>query len=104
MSIYGYAQKLFFENYPSKGYNQLSEWPFLEKLVAKGLLDFIDIALADGLLMNEPHRLECIAALICYLSLAARSGHICSKIDSDSLCPNPLDIALNLQEQIQTTN
>lgn len=55
--------------------NLTKRWPFLEKAG----FDYVDLALAKQL--QAPN--EAVAALVCYLSLAAREGHLCVRIQEE---------------------
>ena len=93
----GNALKLFFER-TSKNLEKESltevldsfprfKWPFLEKMIEKGCLGYVDKALAMQLLSVDGDETD--AALICHLSMAARQGHICVKIEKEDIEPAP---------------
>lgn len=52
-------------------------------------LPYVDYALACHFLKNHPEAEEASAALIGYLSLAAREGHLCVHIDEKNIFPPP---------------
>lgn len=90
----GYAQNLFLERKPTswKPQKQLSpknDWPLLNRLLSSSLLPQIDYLLAEMLLSNYPEADETVAAFICHLSLSARCGHLCIKVDLNEIFPAP---------------
>ncbi|MBA3239587.1 MAG: exodeoxyribonuclease V subunit alpha [Parachlamydiaceae bacterium] len=66
------------------------KWPLLETLTVNGYLSSIDLSLAQELLKGDPAPLESAAALICYLSLTARCGHLCIVIEGKQIIPDPI--------------
>lgn len=64
--------------------NQPPLWPRLFSA-----LEYVDYALAKHLLANYPHVDESVAALIGYLSMAAREGHLCIRVEGGSITPSP---------------
>lgn len=74
-------------------------WPHLQGMLASGHLEFIDYLLAHTLLGEECDN-ESAAALLCHLSAAARSGHLCIRLSSESLFPDPA--ACWLSQQLDT--
>lgn len=109
----GIAQKLFKEkggtlpatpstlSQSSLNSKTKNNWHFLNNLLAKQTLPYIDYALAERLLRDfptpYPSSNESIAVLICHLSQAARKGHLCVRIDSNTneVYPNPKDLWLD---------
>lgn len=91
----GLAQRKFYERTSkslSNGLERICQWPFLEKMLIANHLGYVDLALAHQLLgLNAD---ESFAALICHLSMASRSGHVCVKIDKDTIIPAVNDIWL----------
>ncbi|MDF2576663.1 MAG: recd3 [Chlamydiales bacterium] len=88
----GYAHQLFQEK-QRKGLKQQNiskEWPLLNRLLECEVLDYIDYSLAKDLLCSEHS--EAVAAFVCYLCLAARSGHICVEINGNILNPDPREL------------
>lgn len=88
----GNARKLF-EERMSKTFFQnvkvISSWPVLDKMLSRNILGYVDIALAHQLLeryppQNEIAPAEVLAALICHMSMAAKRGHVCIKIEEKS--------------------
>lgn len=67
-------------------------WPFLNLLVSKRRLNFVDYALAERILRPSLQNNEEVAALICYLSLASRQGHLCIKIEDKQIFPHPIQL------------
>ena len=94
----GLAQTLFIEKekrLPWKGqirHVQPRAWSFLGSMLKSKRLSYVDYALADRLLRRELQPREDVAALICHLSLAARSGHLCIIIDELKILPEPRQI------------
>ncbi len=92
----GLAQKLFFERTGStpwlagKGASSRSDWPALDKMLARRYLAYIDYALARNLLKNEDG--EACGAFLCHLSAALRRGHLCIKIGQGTVFPHPKDL------------
>ena len=89
----GIAQKLFFERSAkslSGEAKKASTWPFLEEMLNKKCLGFVDYAIAEHLLIMGDD--ESLATLICHLSMAARRGHVCVKIHNEKIQPSPEDI------------
>lgn len=87
----GMAQKLYLakgEKLP--GTFQQPRWPNVFQC-----LPYIDYAMAQQHLSDYPEIDESIAALIGYLSLAAREGHICISIDKAIITPSPEQLCEN---------
>lgn len=87
MTTLGLAQRVFLnkENAP------LTQWPAIDKLAAKGLIEYVDIALTSYLLRDTPYS-EPVATFLCYLSMAVRAGHVCV----DGTTPSFADLILRL--------
>lgn len=86
----GIAQKLFQERSQKnliEDPKKITKWPLLEKMLAVKCLGYIDLSLAQQLLHQEVPS-EAAAALICHLSMAARRGHVCVKIEQGSIIPS----------------
>ncbi len=73
----------------------LCPFPFILKMVHSGILAYIDIAIAERVLSSEPIHAKPIQegtfAFVCYLSLAARCGHLCVHVPQEgngSLSPS----------------
>lgn len=64
-------------------------WSFLQQLLLDGSLEYVDYALAEELLSGYEEAREEAAALICYLAVAARAGHLCIKCQNSQLLPDP---------------
>jgi len=69
------------------------DWPILNQLLEYGALPYEAYALAELYLTQE--KSEAIAAFICHLVLAAQNGHLCIKIQSNTLNPPPEAIWLS---------
>lgn len=67
----------------------LHQWPYLQQLLARKCLSYVDYALASALLKQSPQADESIAAFICHLSMAARKGNLCISIEGQTISPNP---------------
>lgn len=63
-------------------------WPHLQDMLSSGHLEFIDYLLAHTLLGKSCDD-EGAAALLCHLSAAARSGHLCIRLSNEGLFPDP---------------
>jgi len=91
--MHGIAKKLFkayvgtspWKEHKGKGYR--STWPILNQLQQAGVLSSIDLALAAQLLEGGDSQ-ESVAAAICYVSLAARQGHLCIGLHASQLAPS----------------
>lgn len=70
------------------------DWPFLERMVANKWIDYIDLALAHRCAEGFEEEL---ASLVCYLSMAARQGHLCVNIERDEITPSPQEV-LSLED------
>lgn len=64
-------------------------WPILHQFLALGGLSYVDCALAELLLKDYPEANEKCAAFICYLSAAARQGHLCVRVVEKNIYPDP---------------
>lgn len=92
----GLAQQLFIENGGSLPAAR-SQWPQLENLLDKGYISYVDYALAE-MLLRDSTKSEEVAALICHLSIAAREGHLCIRINDRNLSPDPKYCWQNTQD------
>lgn len=63
-------------------------WPFLNELLEKEEIAYVDYALAELLLASYEEN-EDAAAFVCYLSSAARNGHLCVCLDNEMADPDP---------------
>lgn len=106
----GIAQQLFIKKYQRTPWKTASHflerltpiWPTLEKMVVAGYLGYVDFALAQQLLqrLSRFHSSdESLAALICHLSMATRQGHLCIKIDGETILPSLRDIWLPTEKE-----
>jgi len=73
----------------------------IELLFSAGYISIVDLCLAQELLKEKYNRRHDLVALICYLSLTARCGHLCIKIDGEKISPDPHS---TLRENRNTTN
>ena len=94
----GFAQKLYSELsgknaslFRSSRQNN-TPWPFLNTLLAKKQLSYVDYALAEKLLHFDLTNNESTAAFLCFLSMAARQGHLCIKINENQILPQPIQV------------
>lgn len=93
--MYGLAQTLYIKQtkipYPVSKYklHHHLNWPFLERLIETNCLAYIDFLLAETLLSEIPQASEALAAFICHLSVAARHGHLCIRIQENEVKPDP---------------
>lgn len=89
----GLAKTLFYEREkalisPTKEGFSFS-WPIIEKLLSSGRIQFVDVAFAERLLRNLPDLDESHAAFLCHILVSAREGHLCIRIDSKGIFPDP---------------
>ncbi|MEI8366130.1 MAG: exodeoxyribonuclease V subunit alpha [Parachlamydiaceae bacterium] len=64
-------------------------WPLLNRMLDAKCIDYIDHALAHRFAAGAD---ECLAALLCFLSIAARQGHLCIIIEGKNIIPSPEDV------------
>ncbi len=84
----GLAQQLYYQKtQKTLGLDQDEKWPTIKALLELNCFSYADYALAELFLKDHPQ--EEAAALICFLSLAARNGNLCIKID-ENIKPDPL--------------
>lgn len=83
----GFAQTLFLE----KEKRSLGEVVsgHLNALVDRKLLPAVDLLLAEHLLRPFSEATENTTAFLCYLSMAARKGHLCVSLEEGRLNPDP---------------
>lgn len=103
----GRAQKLFAERTENKEITETSQesyWPLLRKMLSAQCVGYVDFALAGQLLGKTAD--EALAVFICHLSMSVRRGHICIRIENNTIIPNPADIwvAEDSQEHAPLTN
>ncbi|MFT4551473.1 MAG: exodeoxyribonuclease V alpha subunit [Chlamydiales bacterium] len=89
----GLAKALFYEREktfisPMEN-NSKCSWPIIEKLLSSGRLQFVDFAFAERLLKSLSGVNESNVAFLCHLLVSAREGHLCVKIDSEGIFPDP---------------
>ena len=65
------------------------KWPFIEQMLNRGRISYIDYALAERLLRDHPDASEEAATFICHLSIAMREGHLCINVTEHTLYPSP---------------
>jgi exodeoxyribonuclease V alpha subunit len=70
----------------------LAAWPEMERLLETLRISYVDYALAEALLGEMTTDNENVAIFIAYLSLIARQGHLCLKIENDTIQPDPLQV------------
>lgn len=91
----GLAQKLFIERggKPFKAITKRSVshpcWPQIDRMLAQGCIAYIDYALAERLLRDHPLTGQEVAAFLCHLSIAARTGHLCIEVNTEGVSPFP---------------
>lgn len=110
----GIAQKIFLErslklhspeNKRVSKDRKIVQWPFLEEMIRKHYLGYVDLYLAQHLLHDMGIEAEEVAALICHLSMASRQGHGCVKIEkktfdsNDEIKPSPSEIWINYDSE-----
>lgn len=84
----GLAQKRFLEFHKGPFKIPKVKWPFIDSLLHKSDFDPVDRALAEKLLENYIDPDESIALSICFLSRAAREGHICIQLYDNKISPS----------------
>lgn len=98
-NMLGLAQKRFSEQGGTLNRRQ-PKWPLIDRMLSLKCLSYIDFALAEKILRNFPQAGEEAAALICYLSLAVRSGHLCTRIDACGIFPKLQQIGSEISDGI----
>lgn len=66
-------------------------WPFLNQLLSLGILEKIDLAIAEFLLKNKSNPSDDLAAFLCHLNSSVRAGYICVQIDDNKITPSPIE-------------
>jgi exodeoxyribonuclease V alpha subunit len=66
----------------------IPSWPILDYFFSIKGLSYSDYAFAERLWQSYPQLTEEAASFICHLTLAARQGHLCIKIDQHNLLPD----------------
>lgn len=90
----GFAKKKFVDAYkqtPWKSFGDDKEehqWPFLDTLLEKKKLSYLDYVLAHRLLRNYSDVRQEVALFICHLGLAAKEGHLCIHVTEKGLNPS----------------
>jgi exodeoxyribonuclease V alpha subunit len=76
----------------------LNQWNFLNLLLEKGVITYVDLALANYLLRPWSSAREEVACMLCYLSMAVRQGHFCIAIDEKEIHPKPEELYQSLED------
>lgn len=63
------------------------KWPFLDHQFAQKRISYFDYILTYRLLRNYPQVGEEVALFFCHLTLAAKDGHLCIKVNDHQLYP-----------------
>lgn len=77
-------------------------WPFLLSLLPIQILPHLDFFIAEKVWKQHPHLSEEAAAFLCHLTMAAKQGHLCVKVEENLIYPSPEH--LWGQEAIETTS
>lgn len=64
-------------------------WPILSKLLSLGRLSYVDYAFACRLLGKKFYDREDFAAFLCHLTVSAREGHLCVRMEKERMQPDP---------------
>ena len=94
MTKHASAQQLFEETYGrplSKAFYCPSPYPILSKMVKEGLLPYIDFELANTICSIYGYLQEDLCALISFLSLTSRQGHLCVSLLTSNISPDLQD-------------
>lgn len=87
----GLAKSLFSETEQRFPWQSLkkkeSPWPILNELLYQGTISYLDLFMAHRLLKEVPETSQELAVLICHVLLAAKQGHLCVKIEAQTLFP-----------------
>lgn len=67
-------------------------FPLIEQALKQECLFFADLAFAQMVLKNVSEPDQHLVGFICHLTLAAREGHLCVKIDAGSIHPSPIQL------------
>lgn len=103
----GFAQKSFLEKggkLPLSSCNvdcRKLSWPLIERAVTAGWLAYVDYAMAEKLLKQDPQASEAVASVICHLSAASRHGHLCVSVQDGVIHPDPSQIWVSRHESTQ---
>jgi exodeoxyribonuclease V alpha subunit len=103
----GIAQHLFQKKFSRKDWSGApkfaprSPWLLVERLVLGGYFSYLDYAFAEKSLRSSTSHDEEIGALLCYVLMCSRTGHLCIKIDRDQLHPNPDDFLAGMSATLQ---
>ncbi len=90
----GIAKTLFEETYKKtpwkerQGGSKTPSWTTLEYFLSIQGLSYLDFALAERVWREHTQISEEVASFICHLTLAARQGHLCIKIDEHNILPD----------------
>lgn len=88
----GLAKKSFLKSssqtpWLSRPPQKKTDWPFVEYLLAKEQLAYLDYRIAQCVFNSHPVG-ENAALFLCHLVMAAREGHLCALISEDDLSPS----------------
>jgi exodeoxyribonuclease V alpha subunit len=93
----GIAKKLFVDKEGENPFNctvtrkRKGSWPLLERMAEQRCIAFVDLFLAESLLRPYLEVDESAAALLCYLSMVSRNGHMCIRLDDTGMHPDPAE-------------
>lgn len=99
----GFAQKRFLSEIkkPFSFKNHInfktSSWPYVDDLLERGCLSYIDYLLAKKLLKETED--ENVALFVCHLELALRCGNPCIYVDASKVLPEVKDVWRPLNEE-----
>lgn len=97
----GVAKTVFSETYQRRPWQTtqhektVPQWPLVEQLLAQQRISYLDYVLTHRLLRNFPECKQEAALFICHLSLAIRKGHLCVRVDENTLHPSISEIWQN---------
>lgn len=97
----GFAKKFFAEAYQRTPWLSLKEnqeehqWPFLDILLDKKRLSYLDYVLVHRLLRNHSNIGQEVALFLCHLALAAKEGHLCVHVTEERLTPSVIQLWQN---------
>lgn len=90
----GLAKAMFSETYqkipwlPLKENVKEHQWPFLDVLLGKKQLSYLDYVLAHRLFRDVCDASQEAALFVCHLIMAAKEGHLCVRINEDGITPS----------------
>ena len=74
-------------------------WPLFDHFLNQKRISYLDYILTHRLLRDEPNINEEVAFFICHLILSAREGHLCVKVGSHHVMPEPIHLWLGEEGQ-----